>query len=268
MESAGVSIERRMLNGRWGQMHVRIAAPTGGERAPPILFLHHTPSSSWIFEPLLERLGTDRLTVAIDTPGYGESASPPSVPTIADYAETISAVRDLLGGETDLFGYHTGCLLAAELALGGLLPVRRLVLAAVPCFDEARRQAGLAEPWPHYADDDGETLLRDWRLVRAHAMAALPFEDRLRTFAEMLRGGSRTWWAEVAVCRYDYATRFPLIAQPCCVLRLGDDLWDESARAPAYLRACDYHECPDLRHGVFQVAPERIERLVRGFLDT
>ena len=68
-------------------------------------------------------MATDRVVIAIDTPGYGDSArAADTMPSIADYAKSASIALTELGcsqngQKIDLLGYHTGSLIAAELAI-------------------------------------------------------------------------------------------------------------------------------------------------------
>ena len=48
-----------------------------------------TPSSIAEYERLIETMATDRTVVALDTPGYGMSDSPPAPLSIADYAACL-----------------------------------------------------------------------------------------------------------------------------------------------------------------------------------
>ena len=70
-------VRRGYLDFDDGQLHYREARPAAG--APPrtpIVCLHQTPTSSLEFEPLMREFATDRVVVALDTPGYGGSDGP------------------------------------------------------------------------------------------------------------------------------------------------------------------------------------------------
>ncbi len=70
-----------------------------------------------MFEPLLAHMGTDRLALAPDTPGYGLSDPPPAPLSIPDYAAALGDAVDALDlGEIDLMGAHTGSRIAVEFA--------------------------------------------------------------------------------------------------------------------------------------------------------
>ena len=111
---AGVS--RRFVDGRFGQIHYRIAQPNRPRRVPLMCF-HLSPSSGRMYGRLLAAMARDRIAIAPDTPGFGESDTPPEPPEIADYAAAMGEVLDELEiGPVDLLGFHTGSKIAVELA--------------------------------------------------------------------------------------------------------------------------------------------------------
>src|SRR5690606_6448284 len=78
-----VSYKRGYVDGRFGQMHYHIAQPASGKsKLTPIVFFHQNPKSAYEYELLLKEMGKDRVAIAIDTPGYGESDRPPAPPTM------------------------------------------------------------------------------------------------------------------------------------------------------------------------------------------
>ena len=82
---------------------------------PPLLLLHPIGMSWRVWEPILGLLGRSRSVVAIDLPGFGESASlpAPTVPALAD------AIADWAGDGMDVAGCSLGGGIALELARQG-----------------------------------------------------------------------------------------------------------------------------------------------------
>ncbi len=69
-------VTRNYRQGRFGQLHYRLAAPQTellGQAISktPLLFLHSIPNSSRMYNQLLAEMGRDRIAIAIDTPGFG-----------------------------------------------------------------------------------------------------------------------------------------------------------------------------------------------------
>lgn len=72
-----------------------IGISVSGERAIPILFLHGVGSDKSVWNGQLEHFGRDRLAIAIDYPGYGESALVPDA-TRDDFAQAAWAALEAL----------------------------------------------------------------------------------------------------------------------------------------------------------------------------
>jgi pimeloyl-ACP methyl ester carboxylesterase len=100
------------------------------------------PHDSGFFSVIAPCLANGRTVVAPDYPGYGASDELAQVPTISLYADAmIEALREAgFKGPYDFFGFHTGCLVAAEISLLYPDETRRLVQVDVPYFDQATRQ--------------------------------------------------------------------------------------------------------------------------------
>jgi pimeloyl-ACP methyl ester carboxylesterase len=163
-------IDRHFVRLPEGLVHLRrIDGPDSGV---PLMVLHASPGSSRGLEPLLTALAaSDRcpLVIAPDTPGHGDSAPlPQSRPEIADYAEALVRLLDVMGlDRVALYGTHTGARIACE--VGVLFPDRVGPLL----FDgigEYSAQAQ-AEFLTHYApekqpDDYGTQLVWAFNFVR------------------------------------------------------------------------------------------------------
>src|ERR1700710_1551669 len=75
---------RAYVDGRWGQIHVRVAGPENG---PTVVLVHKMVWSSIEFskaQPWLAARGIR--SIAVDLPGYGLSDSPDKQPSADDYA--------------------------------------------------------------------------------------------------------------------------------------------------------------------------------------
>ncbi len=170
--STAGKIGRSYVTTRHGQLLVRRIARTGR----PLVMLHASPTSSVLLEPLMRELAASRPVIALDTAGNGDSDAPPGGNpfAIADFAGIVNEALDGLElGEFDLYGTHTGALVAVEVALRNP-GVRRLILEGVTLFDDGDRpdllprQALLGEYLPTFEPRwDGTHLLAAWHFRRA-----------------------------------------------------------------------------------------------------
>ncbi len=261
----GARIVREYRPMRFGQLHLRRAAPTtaGGIRTPAVL-LHQSPLSGRMFSELLPVLGSDRVVLAPDTPGYGESDGPPAPIPLAEY---VAALHDVLGElkePIDLVGYHTGALLAVEYATRYPREVRRLVLISVPLFS-AERRAQLRTAAP--IEEDGSHLLAEWRSTMGVRPPGQSLEQAARIVAEKQRAGTRAGWAMAAVAAWEPEPRLRAIGVPTTIIRPRDGLWDAGEQAATLIVGARLVDAPQWGYGLFDADPEGVVREIRRALD-
>ena len=257
---SATTVRREFFEGRYGQLHLRRAMPrqTVGMQ-PPVVLLHQTPLSSRMFSELLPQLGQSRLVLAPDTPGYGESAGPITPPTVGDYAD---ALHELIADQkepVDLVGYHTGALLAAEIAARYPQSVRRLVLISMPFFDAARR-AALRGSTP--LDESGTALLAEWKSTMSVRPPGQSLEQAARIVAEKQRAGSRAGFAMTALAAYDAEPMLRSIRVPTVLIRPKDGLWDNTAAAAQLIPGATLIDAPQWSYGFFDADPAGAARLI------
>lgn len=170
--STAGAIQRRYLTTRSGQLLMRQLAGSGR----PLVMLHTSPSSSALLAPLMAELARDRPVIAFDTAGNGDSDRPAGDGPfdIGDFAAIVNEALDILQvGELDVYGTHTGALIAAEVAISRR-GVRRLILEGVTLFDDGHRPdlLGRAELLADYLPRfepvwDGTHLTAAWHFRRA-----------------------------------------------------------------------------------------------------
>lgn len=260
-------MRRSYVDGRWGQIHIRSAGISTD--APPLLLLHPTPKSGWIFETLAPLLAKDRLVVAPDTPGYGASDAPPAPASIEDLAMALLDAAGAVAGQgpVDVLGYHTGSVLAVAMAALAPQRVRRLTLVSLPAYDAASRTSklkGLAT-WPR-PQIDGAHLTRLWEIMRGRANPAVNADWLHASFAENLRPGARGPWGYEAVYRYDLIAALSALTHPTLVLNPEDDLWEVTAAHASLIGGAAYVELPGAGHGVFTLQADVIAKAVTRFL--
>ncbi len=196
------------------QVHYRRA----GSGAPVVL-LHATPDSSAALDAL-DSLPSNRMVIALDAPGYGESDPLQlSEPSMEDYAAALRETFDALDLESaHMVGWGSGATLAE--VFSRQYPERvssRRGNDPVECSVEDRDSL-LAHYAPSLAPEwDGTHLVRAWMMRRdmhlfrpwfartptARTQAGLPPPDQLhREFVDLLRAGSNWADAERAAVRY------------------------------------------------------------------
>jgi pimeloyl-ACP methyl ester carboxylesterase len=264
----------RYVEGRFGQIHIRSIHPDRRSGRTPVMCFHPNPLSSDFYGDFMLELGRDREMFAMDTPGYGNSARPPAPPSMADLAGSAADALDRLGfgrrgrGPVDLVGYHTGCLIAVELAVTRPDLVRRLVLPGIPFYTAVERPAQLSK-YSHDLDvrEDGSHLAGVWKFWVTDRERGVALDRAAAHVADQLRAEPYSWWAYNAVFSYAAETRFPLVRQPVIVPNSRAGLFERSKAAAALMPNARVIDLPDLRNGIFDLAAPQLAGIARDFLD-
>jgi pimeloyl-ACP methyl ester carboxylesterase len=265
-----VRVRRSYFDCRCGQLHVRTAFPSSGgfDEHTTLVCFHASPLSSRAYAKFLPHMARDRSVYAPDTPGFGESDPPPTKPSIADYAAAMSDFLDQMRfREVDLLGYHTGALIATELAIQRPEQIRRVVLTALPIFTAQQREAFMARVNAARIEESGGHLTREWSEALARRGPGMTIEAVADYFAEKLRNGPNAWWGGSAAHQYATVERLPLLRQPVLVLRPKDHTWDLSLQARQLIRGVKLVDLPDFGFGLFDAAPALVAQQARDFLN-
>jgi len=128
-------MRRGYHGGAGGQIHYIDAGDASNET---LLLLPPSPNTSVYYEKIIPLLAEHHHLLAIDYPGFGGSDRIEDV-SISGYAKAIVPLAKKYG-PVCVSGFHTGALVANELALQFPDLVRKLVLVDVPYFDSATRK--------------------------------------------------------------------------------------------------------------------------------
>jgi pimeloyl-ACP methyl ester carboxylesterase len=261
-------VRRRYVDGRFGQLHLRVAGPPAAGAKRPLLCFHLSPVSGEIYHAFLGEMGRDRLVVAPDTPGYGASDAPRHPPEIADYAAAMGEAMDALGiAEADCVGFHTGSKIALELALQRPAAIRHLVLISTPVYTDEELAKMRAEFAPVALREDGGHLVDYWQALVNFRGPGQTLEMIMRYYPDHLRGGAHRHWGHRAAFNYSYPEHLPRATQPILVLNNGDDLEVFTPRAMPFIRDGRLLERPDWGHGFLDLHTAEFGAIVREFFD-
>lgn len=263
-----VRVRRDYADGCFGQIHYRIARPALESTKPPLLCFHMSPNSGRIYNTFIGAMGADRVAVAPDTPGFGDSEPPSSPPRIEDFAGAMGDLMDALKlRQVDVMGYHTGSETCVALALARPKQVRKLVLTSAPIFTAEE----LAEHRNRYAheplSEDGSHLVKKWK---GHMFWRGPGKTREMLaveFPDAIRNPMISWWGHNAAFNYDMAGEMPKVTQPMLVLNPDDDLHTHTLRAAGKIQRGRIHHLKGWGHGYLDVHTDAAAKIVRDFLD-
>jgi len=269
-----VSFERSYVTHDWGQIHVLTSEPEVSDNPTPLVCFAPNPYSGNYYRLFMEALGSDRTMLALDYPGIGQSDTYPDELDMGKLADIMAVSLTSLGwgpdgdGPVDLCGYHTGTMLATELAITHPELVRRIVLMGIPYYDEAGRQdrfdrLGQVKPWP----DSFAAVAQDWIFAVEMRNEKVSLE---RAFGNYLESAG-AWQAKAriygAVFQYPAEERAPLLTQPTLVLNPHGNLKEPSRAYAELIDDATLIELPDLKYGIFDAAPEVLASHARPFLN-
>lgn len=150
---------------RRGLVHLRHAGS-----GPPVVLLHDSPRSSRLHEPLLAALSERFTLIALDTPGYGNSAplDTGSRLEIEDFADALADTLDALGlAPCPVYGFHTSSKIALALAHRHPSRVSGVILEGLSLPAEPTAEAFIERYMKVFPpSSDGSHLVSQWSKVR------------------------------------------------------------------------------------------------------
>lgn len=220
-----------------GQIHYR----TAGE-GDNLLMLHQTPTSSEEYVRMIPPLSKKFRVFAMDTPGYGNSDAPPRTYQIEDYAGAVIGFMDAIGiQQTNIFGHHTGAILAVELATRIPDRIGKLALSGCPAWEEEERRKFLENAaYQHVVlDEEGKFLMSKWNTYKAFCAPGASPETWFPAFSASVVCGTRVHDGHVAAFKYDIIDKFPQITQPTLLISGDRDMFVKDLEATSQrIRNC------------------------------
>lgn len=258
-----------------GQVHARVWAATqqSGARQSgslPLLCLHPCPYSGGYFETIAPMLSAGRDVLAPDFPGHGGSSPPSAKPTINAYAAAMQAAADGLlgtGQPFDIMGFHTGCLVGAELAVCYPERVGRMVLIDAPFFSPEQQQ----NMYPKAAHDvtyepDLASLADAWSFSVEKRLEGMSFDRAFANFIEQLRAGKRGGWGFHAAFTYDCEVQFKKITVPTTVIITRSGLREATLAAAQTIAGAQLCDLPQITRAVMEEGAQAVAQAIEAAL--
>lgn len=260
---------------------------------PPLILLSETPRTHRHFNRIMPLLSPHFRTIAIDTPGFGNSDPLPDPMSVGTLAECVVAFMDALGlPSANVFGIHTGNKTASALAAAFPARVDRLVLAGMTHSiipDAKARNAAIQPIFDGYdqkygAHLDGSHLVRQWlgayttaskiwwpqRLLSGTDIRPAEIEDAEAQVSDYLLGWRSIIPVYRAVFDYDLAQAYREIRAPTLILELvtlqEQHLGPQAEQIAAMLSRGAALTLPITYLSAMQTEPEEIARAIIPFL--
>jgi pimeloyl-ACP methyl ester carboxylesterase len=263
-------VSRCYISGNYGQLHLRESGQLSEKTT--IICLHMAPKSGRSFNKIMPYLGSDRLVIAPDYPGYGESDHPPAEPnvTVENYAEAIGEVIATLNLKSvNLIGYHTGSMVAVEVARQQPSVVKKLINISAPIFTQLELDHFRDYFAPISLDTEGSRFRIMWERIMKYRGPGMTLEDCAVSMAENMRGGENYEWGHHAAFNYthDYTRHLSKISQPLLVMNPKDDLYEQTKRVDPFLNMGTRTDFLDWGTGFLDAFSEPVAQEMLRFFD-
>ena len=262
------AVTRAFASGSEGQIHYYRRGHPDGDTA--LICVHPLPYSGLFFRTFMELLPGDHLVLAPDLPGYGDSDPMPDEVSVASYAESLwAALADRVGNKRLIvLGFHTGCLVAAEMSLQNPGVIAAMLMVDVPCFAAARRlellQDVQTERTLTYSLDCLEPA---WQFSVQRHEGVVPLDRNFQLFGEQLKAFGRENRGFRAAFSWPADERLPRVSVPVTVLATGSSLNEPSHLAATLIPDAQLIERTDIKRSVFEESARKIAAELTRLVD-
>lgn len=262
-------VKRTYVDGPFGQVHCRVAMPQNATR-PPLVLLHMSPKSSREFDTAMPFLARDRIVIAPDNPGHGESDPTSTAPSINDFARScVDAVTSITSEPAHLLGYHTGSMVAVEMATMNPDSVLSLTLVSAPIFSERELEEMREYFTPIPIDEEGSRFSIQWQKAVEHRGPGMTLEMVAESYAENMRGGENYEWGHQAAFDYssEFGTKLAALDHAIFVMNPADSCYEATLRCDDMLKNGHRANFPEWGQELFMAYPEDSARTVLNFIE-
>lgn len=244
----GLTVRRAYFGEPGAQLHYIEAGNASNET---LILLPPSPNTSVYYEKIIPLLAAEHHVIAVDYPGFGGSDRISDV-SISGYVKAVMPLAKTYGSIC-ASGFHTGALVANELALQNRDAVRKLVLIDVPYFDAPMRKKYMAKfpsgKLPTRVDDSFKKGVMD----RHESLS----EDRaFKIWVESLRSGRYQNDAFRAAFSYDCDSQFGKLKHPLTVIATRSGLLEPSRKTAKNVPQAELVEILEIRSPVFEAHSE------------
>jgi len=257
--------QKAYLDGPHGQIHVH----QWGKHGPCIVCLAPAPYSGVAYDTFAPHLAHTHRVVAMDYPGYGQSAPTPATPTIEHFAQAALAAADALSPHhpVTLLGFHTGTLVAIEAACQQPLRIRNTVLIDVPFFERNKRAELLIKMGaPRQLDTHLTQLEADWQFSVEKRLEHVPLRRGFDLFVDQISTGEGINAAFHAAFSYACEERLATLARPTLVVATHAGLHAPSLAAARLIDNATLIERPDIEVAVLEKGAKPLSETVLSWL--
>jgi len=256
-------MKRFYIDGPFGQVHCRSWGDDSS--LAPVICLSPAPFSSKAYLTLAPLLAEQRRVIAVDYPGYGESDLTVNEPTIGDFASAVLAVIEhcFNSRTVNLFGFHSGCLVAAELAVMSPSKVNHLLLVDVPFFNvekQAELRSSMAERLP--LDTELASLEKTWNFCVRSKLDYIELQRAYQMFVDHISSGEYGNRAFHAAFNYPCEERFKLVTAQTSVFATTSTLRELTYQTAKIIEHSNFVDLSEVTTAVLEAGAETVAAAV------
>jgi pimeloyl-ACP methyl ester carboxylesterase len=229
----------------------------------PLVCLPPAPHTGLYFSALAKHL--HHPIIAIDYPGSGGSTSLLSKPAIVDYANVIGQLLRQLG-KAHLLGFHTGCLIAVELAQLFQDHVEKLICIDFPLFDQAVRLKYAAATNDVEPPQTPSDLSKSFNGTVVKRREAIGETRALELWIESLRAGPRYNDPFQAAFGFDGEAAVKSIGAQIEFIATQSNLLEPTRQASKLAPSSRLTELPDIEGNVFETGAPKIASTIHRII--
>lgn len=246
-------------------MHKAYMGETGAQihyremgEGDPLILLPPSPHSGLYYETVMPYLAGRFRVIAPDYPGFGGSDNLIGEASIEGYAQSLLPLLGM-NDSAHLAGFHTGNLVAAELARRQPEKINQLVMIDVPYFD-AETRASLNKRMGKHADLplSINDLQEGFDKNVTARINELDHERAYHIWAESLRAGTFANSAFHAAFTYNCEDRLKALKRHVTVIATTSGLLEPTRAAAQILPQARFTERLDIQGAVFDKHAEDI----------
>ena len=255
---------RGYLDNVAGQLHMW--QWQGGESAlPAIVCLPPVPYGGRFFDSFAQAY--DGPVWSADLPGYGLSDALLDPPTVAGYTDAMMPLVNAPGEPVWLAGFHSGALVAMEMANRYPEQVRGLVLVDVPVFsgpEMADLRASLTNP-PQYLEQE-DPMNRLFKAMVVDRLGKVAYPRALDLFFDFVGAGEARNAGYHAAAIFEAEPAATKVTQPALVVATHSSLRDGTVQVAEWLPQATLVERDDITMPAFELGADSIAALARDFM--
>ena len=255
---------RRYLDNAPGQLHVW--QWQGAQSAlPPIVCLPPVPYGGRFFDTFAQAYGGP--VWSADLPGYGFSDALVDPPTVGGYTDAMTPLLSAPDQPVWLAGFHSGALVAMEMANRYPEQVSGLLLVDVPVFsgpEMADLRASITNP-PQYLEQE-DPLNGLFKVMVADRLDKVAYPRALDLFFDFVGAGEARNAGYHAAANFEAEPAARKVAQPALVIATHSSLRDGTLQVAEWLPQATLIERDDITMPAFELGAESIASLARGFV--